>query len=53
MEVSSACGTKRASDLREMYDADFGDLRFVLMVVAAFLMGIVGSLTQLNAVLPS
>jgi len=35
-----------------MYDADFGDLRFVVLVVAAFLMGIAGSLTQLHAVLP-
>jgi hypothetical protein len=35
-----------------MYDADFGDLRFILLVVAAFLMGIAGSLVQLNAVLP-
>jgi hypothetical protein len=35
-----------------MYDADFGDLRFVVIVVAAFLMGIAGSLTQLHAFLP-
>lgn len=34
-----------------MSDADFGDLRFVLMVVAAFLMGIAGSLTQLGTLL--
>ena len=35
-----------------MSNADFGDLRFVIMVVAAFLMGIAGSLTQLGAFLP-
>ena len=35
-----------------MYDADFGDLRFWALVVAAFLMGIAGSLVQLSAVLP-
>jgi hypothetical protein len=34
-----------------MSDADFGDLRFVLMVVAAFLMGIAGSLIQLGPLL--
>ena len=35
-----------------MNNADFADLRFVMLVVAAFLMGIAGSLTQLYAVLP-
>jgi hypothetical protein len=35
-----------------MHDADFTDLRFVLLVVAAFIMGIAGSLTQLNQILP-
>jgi hypothetical protein len=35
-----------------MNSADFADLRFVALVVAAFLMGIAGSLTQLHASLP-
>ena len=35
-----------------MNNADFADLRFVMLVVAAFLMGIAGSLTQLSSVLP-
>jgi hypothetical protein len=35
-----------------MYDADFTDLRFVLLVVAAFILGIAGSLTQLHQALP-
>ena len=35
-----------------MYDADFGDMRFVLLVVAAFVLGIAGSLTQATSFLP-
>jgi len=35
-----------------MNGADFADLRFVALVVAAFLLGIAGSLTQLHASLP-
>ena len=35
-----------------MYDADFGDMRFVLLVVAAFVLGIAGSLTQVTTFLP-
>lgn len=35
-----------------MSNVDFGDLRFVVLVVAAFLLGIASSLPQLQAVLP-
>jgi hypothetical protein len=35
-----------------MSNVDFGDLRFVVLVIAAFLLGIASSLTQLHAALP-
>jgi hypothetical protein len=52
LESRLASAWQRLRKTPFMSNVDFGDLRFVVLVIAAFLLGIASSLTHLHAALP-